>query len=132
MPKLTHWAFNAFIYPVLLTVSGKLELCFGIVPFGQDCNVKAERGRLTCSAARAGVDGFIPLVGAGHREGTLVHAVFAAAEHRGARLQGCAAVGVGGTWKIRDRRKRSQSRISRVLRHYLHSKPNLAGLAGRK
>lgn len=36
--------------------------------------------RLTGSAARTGVDGFIPLVGAGHGEGALVHAIFAAAK----------------------------------------------------
>lgn len=43
---------------------------------------------LTCATACTSVDGFIPLVGAGHGEGALVHAVFAAAERHPARLQG--------------------------------------------
>lgn len=43
---------------------------------------------LTGAAACTGVDGFIPLVGAGHGEGALVHAVFAAAKRQPARLQG--------------------------------------------
>lgn len=50
---------------------------------------------LTRAAARAGVDGFVPLVGAGHREGALVHPVFAAPEDQRARLERGAAVGVG-------------------------------------
>lgn len=58
---------------------------------------------LTSSAACTGVDGFIPLVGAGHGEGALVHAVFAAAKRRPACLEGCAAVGVRSAWKISDR-----------------------------
>lgn len=52
---------------------------------------------LTCAAARAGVDGFVPLVGAGHGEGALVHPVFTAAEHQPARLERRAAVGVRRT-----------------------------------
>lgn len=56
---------------------------------------------LTCAAARAGVDGFVPLVGAGHGEGALVHSVFTAAKHQTARLQRRAAVGVRRAWKIK-------------------------------
>lgn len=56
-------------------------------------------GGLTRAAARAGVDGFVPLVGAGHGEGALVHSVFAAAKHQSARLERRAAVGVGRACK---------------------------------
>lgn len=56
--------------------------------------ISGEDVGLTGSAACTGVDGFIPLVGAGHGEGALVHAIFTAAERRAARLEGCAAVGV--------------------------------------
>lgn len=60
-------------------------------------------GCLTGSAARAGVDdGFIPLVSAGHGEGTLVHAILAAAKHRPARLKRRAAVRVRSAWKTSD------------------------------
>lgn len=64
-------------------------------------DVESVGGGLTGSAACTGVDGFIPLVGAGHREGALVHAIFTAAKRRPARLEGCAAVGVRSAWKIK-------------------------------
>lgn len=73
---------------------------------------------LTGSAACTGVDGFIPLVGAGHGEGALVHAVFAAAKRRAARLEGRAAVGVRSAWNISDRHTRiliSYVRYSRLI-----------------
>lgn len=70
---------------------------------------------LTGSAAGTGVDGFIPLVGAGHGEGALVHAVFAAAERRAARLEGRAAVGVRSAWKTSDKHKRKLILVSHVL-----------------
>lgn len=63
---------------------------------------KVRSAGLTCSAASTGVDGFIPLVGAGHREGALVHAIFTATKHRSARLEGCTTVGVRSAWKISD------------------------------
>ena len=76
----------------------------GVLRIGEDEG--DVEGFLTGSAARTGVDGFIPLVGTGHGEGALVHAVFAAAERRAARLEGCAAVGVGSAWKTSDKRTR--------------------------
>lgn len=68
-------------------------------------DVESVGGGLTGSAACTGVDGFIPLVGAGHREGALVHAIFTAAKRRPARLEGCAAVGVRSAWKIKKKFK---------------------------
>ncbi len=57
--------------------------------FGRDLGKGGENVEgLTSSAACTGVDGFIPLVGAGHGEGALVHAIFAAAKRRPARLEG--------------------------------------------
>lgn len=64
---------------------------------------------LTCAAARAGVDGFVPLVGAGHGEGALVHPVFIAAKHQTARLEGRAAVGVRRAWKNKTERKKANT-----------------------
>lgn len=72
-----------------------------------------EGGGLTGSAARTGVDGFIPLVGAGHGEGALVHAVFTAAEHRPARLEGRTAVGVRRACKIRREHQRGKTDLNR-------------------
>lgn len=62
--------------------------------FGIVAEVLITSAGLTRSAARAGVDGFVPLVGAGHGEGALVHSVFTAAKHQTARLERRAAVGV--------------------------------------
>lgn len=62
--------------------------------FGIFAEVLITSAGLTCAAARAGVDGFIPLVGAGHGERALVHSVFTASKHQTARLERRAAVGV--------------------------------------
>lgn len=64
---------------------------------------------LTGSAARTGVDGFIPLVGTGHGKGALMHSIFTAAKHRPARLQGRAAVGVRSTWKTSDKSRKMKT-----------------------
>lgn len=55
---------------------------------------KVEVQGLTCATACTGVDGFVPLVGAGHGEGALVHAIFTAAKRQPTRLEGRATVGV--------------------------------------
>lgn len=79
-------------------------------------------GGLTSAAACAGADdGFIPLVCAGHGDGALVHAVFAAAEHRSSRLQGAAAVGVRSACKRSDTQS-IRKQISRVLHKHFCSK----------
>lgn len=109
-PSLDTSRSDPFILFQFILCGGNLCIISGIFFFFDhacwqlkgDENEEGEGGGLTGSAACTGVDGFIPLVGAGHREGALVHAIFAAAKHRPARLEGRAAVGMRGSCKKQE------------------------------
>lgn len=57
-----------------------------------------------------------------------MHAIFTAAKHQPTRLEGCAAVGMRSTWKIRESHKKKWIQISSVLCSHLNSKLGLLEL----